>query len=193
MARGRTKVARPFSLRHGSSKLRSCTLASGHPAGKNIIHQPLPANCAQNVEPGLAPGYEPKIPTDPEAETEPGYTLLGFGACRTADQQFPEWGSGAGTNKQCAARAFASQIIFQLGGNLITINYGRRAIQKNLSHYSFSHINSQTSQISNLSILNPLKYQTSQISTLSNVNPLKCQIRWRSNMTSQTLSHGGAI
>merc|ERR1719433_101830 len=68
------------------------------------MHNELPANCAQNVEPGLAPGYEPKIPDDPEKLREEGFTFLGFGACRDANQQYPPWGSSTGTNKQCAAK-----------------------------------------------------------------------------------------
>ena len=38
----------------------------------DIMHQELPANCAQNVEPGLLPGYEPSIPDDPEPQVEDG-------------------------------------------------------------------------------------------------------------------------
>ena len=76
----------------------------------DIMHQAPPAgNCAQNVEPGLPPGYEPKIPSDPEPQTEPGYVLLGYGACRDDHQQFPPWGPSGGTNKQCAAKCSADK------------------------------------------------------------------------------------
>ena len=74
----------------------------------DIMHQPLPANCEQNVEPGLAPGYEPHIPDDPEPQTEDGFSLLGYGACRDKDQTYPPWGSGSGTNQQCADKCRAS-------------------------------------------------------------------------------------
>ena len=70
----------------------------------DIMHQDLPANCAQNVEPGLPLGYEPRIPDDPEQTSEPGFKLLGFGACRDSNQRFPPWGNGGHTNTQCATK-----------------------------------------------------------------------------------------
>ena len=46
----------------------------------DIMHQELPANCEQNVEPGMPAGYEPVVPGDPENTTEPGFALLGYAA-----------------------------------------------------------------------------------------------------------------
>jgi hypothetical protein len=74
----------------------------------DIMHQALPANCDQNVEPGLPPGQQPSIPDDPENQTETGFRLLGFGACRDKAQKYPPWGSGSGTNAQCAAQCLAN-------------------------------------------------------------------------------------
>eukprot|EP01052_Picozoa_sp_SAG31_P030026 SAG31_NODE_3043_length_4753_cov_3.006016_4_plen_829_part_00 len=71
----------------------------------DIMHQPLPGGtCAQNVDPGLPPGYEPKIPT-PEPKTEPGYTLLGFGGCTDGTGKTPAAVGNytRGNNTYCAA------------------------------------------------------------------------------------------
>jgi len=73
----------------------------------DMMHQRLPAGCEQNVEPGLPRGYQPVIPGDPENTTEPGFMLLGFGACRTQDQRYPPWGGSGGSNKECAANCTA--------------------------------------------------------------------------------------
>jgi hypothetical protein len=40
---------------------------------------------------------------------DPGYKLLGYGACRDKDQKYPPWGGGSGTNKQCAAQCAAQK------------------------------------------------------------------------------------
>lgn len=37
----------------------------------DIMHQELPANCAQNVDPGLAPGYVPQCPDGPKGTMVP--------------------------------------------------------------------------------------------------------------------------
>lgn len=61
----------------------------------DMLHQPLPANCAQNVEPGAppAPQHEPA--------SEAGFELLGHGACRDASGLYPAWGSGKSVNSEC--------------------------------------------------------------------------------------------
>lgn len=55
---------------------------------------------------GLPPGYRPRIPV-PEPETETGFTLLGYGACRTANQTYLPWGASGGINEKCAAKCTA--------------------------------------------------------------------------------------
>jgi len=51
-------------------------------------------------------GYEPN-PPQPEPDSETGFTLLGFGACRNAHQQYPPWGSFKGDNAACAAKCMS--------------------------------------------------------------------------------------
>lgn len=59
--------------------------APGAPAWESlpcdIMHQPLPANCAADVEPGLPPGYVPMCPGGPGGKTVPcGPASLGKAA-----------------------------------------------------------------------------------------------------------------
>lgn len=83
--------------------IRTALEAGGFPPGSrfwesipcDMMHQPLPANCAADAEPGLPP---------PEPATQPGYTFLGHGACRDHAGKYPAWGGYRGDNTVCQAK-----------------------------------------------------------------------------------------
>lgn len=75
----------------------------------DILHQPLPANCSQNRDPGLPPGYIPPVPENfpGEPDSEPGYVGVGWGACRDSHGKYGPWGQLALGNSACAVRCSA--------------------------------------------------------------------------------------